>query len=92
MLGNAAGKNQVLDLLETGVIDERRGDHERTCHRRRGSLLNDLEEDLRHIGAKVFFHFLGDFLAELNFVAKFLHHRPAGIFNARDLIFFIEGN
>ena len=92
MLGNAAGKDDVLELLETAIIDQRRRHHERTGHRRVRSSLNCLEKNLRHIGAEIFFHLVRDRLADLDLVAKLLHHRPAGVFDAGDLVILVEGD
>ena len=43
MLGHAAGKDDMMELLKPAIIDQGRRHHERTRHWRVGPLLDDLE-------------------------------------------------
>src|SRR3989304_70986 len=90
MLRHAAGEDDMLDLLQALVVNERRGDHELLGHWSIRPFLNGLEKYLRHVGAEVFFHFLSDLLAELDSVAKLMHHRAAAVFYPSNLIVFVE--
>src|SRR3990172_12941648 len=90
MLRHAAGEDDMVNLLQALVVNERRGDHQLLGHWSNWPFLNGLEEDLRHVGAEVFFHFLGDLLAELDSVAELLHHRAAAVFDPSNLIVFVE--
>ena len=92
MLGNAAGENDVLHLLESTIIGERRRDHQRTCHRRIRTFFDNLEKDFGHVSAKIFFHLVGDFLSKLDLVTHLFHHDSPGIFDAGNLVVVVESD
>ena len=56
------------------------------------SFFDDLEENFRHVSAKIFFHLIGDLLTDLDFVANLFHHRPTGIFDSGDLIVLVKSD
>src|SRR5262249_11350405 len=69
MLRYAAGKNDMLDLFETAIVNKRRRYHKTFRHRRRGSLLDYFKQDLGHIGAEILFLLVGYLLAKLHGMA-----------------------
>src|SRR5438874_11794722 len=90
MLRDAAGEHDMLDPVEAAIIDKRRGYHKLLGHGGSRPLLDNFEQDLRHVSTEILFHLIGDLLAELHWITKLFHHGPAGVFNPRNPLFLVE--
>ena len=80
----------MLDLVEAAIIDKWRGHHKLLGHGGSRPLLDNFEQDLRHVSTEILFHLVGDPLAELHCITKLFHHDPTGVFNPRNRLFLVE--